>query len=320
MERKGKKISQENLQNNRKLRIFLLFLGLSFFFWLIINLSKEYITELPFEAEYVDLPSNKLFQSEPENQVKLSIKSIGFNILKYKFRTKKVQISLKDVKRSKGNCYIKTADNLNFLQSQFPAETSILKINPDTLKFDFGSRKTKKVPVNHRVGLQFQYGFNVVGQIEVTPGEVSVSGPESVIDTLHFVLTEQRVLENISEDIAEDVKLVADNDRVVFEPGEVQVRAKVDRFTEGTFNLTYKVINVPSNALISTFPKELKLVFQVPLSDFNKVLPGGFEIICDYKETEKNKLDHLTPKIIKQPDFVNSVRVVPNKVEFLIKN
>ncbi|MDZ7614928.1 MAG: hypothetical protein U5K51_15450 [Flavobacteriaceae bacterium] len=46
----------------------------------------------------------------------------------------------------------------------------------------------------------------------------------------------------------------------------------------------------------------------------------GFEVVCDYSDSKNNKLDHLIPRVIKKPEFVSAVRVVPNKVEYLIKN
>ena len=72
----------EEAQNNKRLRIFLFFLSLSIVFWLLINLSKTYNVDIPFRLEYVDLPGKKLFQSDPDHQVILSLKAAGFKIVK----------------------------------------------------------------------------------------------------------------------------------------------------------------------------------------------------------------------------------------------
>jgi hypothetical protein len=71
--------------------------------------------------------------------------------------------------------------------------------------------------------------------------------------------------------------------------------------------------------LISTYPKEVKVVFQVALSDYNKISENSFKIQCDYKHTEDNNLEYLIPKIVEKPDILFDVKVIPNKIEYLIK-
>ena len=80
------KQNTEIKQNQKKLRVFLLFLMLSILFWSLIKLSKEYITEVEFDLAYSDIPMNKLIQNEPDQKVKLTLKTIGFKLLKYEFR------------------------------------------------------------------------------------------------------------------------------------------------------------------------------------------------------------------------------------------
>jgi hypothetical protein len=71
--------------------------------------------------------------------------------------------------------------------------------------------------------------------------------------------------------------------------------------------------------IISTYPKEVKVVYQVALTDFNKIPENGFRVQCDYKQTEDNGLDYLIPKIVDKPEIIHDVKIVPNKIEFLIK-
>ena len=61
---------------------------LSILFWSLIKLSKEYIADVEFDLVYSDIPNNKLIQNEPDQKVKLTLKTIGFKLLKYEFRKK----------------------------------------------------------------------------------------------------------------------------------------------------------------------------------------------------------------------------------------
>ncbi|MFD1316589.1 CdaR family protein [Namhaeicola litoreus] len=301
--------------------MFLLFLGLSLFFWFLINLSKSYITDVEFSVEFVDLPSKMQLQSKSDETLVLTVKSIGFNLLKHKYRNKKIQYSLKELKRkNKQSYYSVSSNNINFIQSQFSGETDVLKIRPDTLFFEFGVKKFKKISVNPKIEIQYKIGYGLSEELKFSPKEVTISGPEGVIDTINEVKVKPFVMDNVSESFEAEIMVVSPGPNVEIEPSKIKVKAQVEKFTEGSFDMSYKVINVPSKAIISTYPKELKLIFQVSLENYNKVLKEGFEIICDYEHSEKNNLDYLIPKVIKMPDFISSVRIVPEKVEFLIKS
>ncbi|MGB5244220.1 MAG: YbbR-like domain-containing protein [Lutimonas sp.] len=301
--------------------MFLLFLGLSLFFWFLINLSKTYITDVEFDVEYVDLPGKLQLQSKSEESITLTIKSIGFSLLKHKYRNRKIQYSLKEIKRKGKQSYFSvSSSNLNFIQSQFTGETDLLKISPDTLFFEFGIKKFKKVAVLPKMEIQYKIGYGLSENLKFTPKEVTISGPEGMIDTINEVQVKPLILANVSDSFEQELMVISPAKSVSIEPEIIKVSGKVEKFTEGSFDMGYKVINVPPSAIISAYPKELKLIYQVSLENYNKVLAEGFEIICDYEQAEKNNLDYLLPKVTKMPDFVSSVRIVPEKVEFLIKN
>jgi len=109
------------------------------------------------------------------------------------------------------------------------------------------------------------------------------------------------------------------NDVIVLSEEKVTVKGEVDKITDGSYTLPFKVINLPRNVIISTYPKEVKVVYQVALKDYNKIPENSFRIQCDYKQTEDNKLDYLIPKLIDKPEIITNVKIIPNKIEFLIK-
>lgn len=310
----------ETLKNNRKLRVFLLFLLLSIIFWSLIKLSKDYIADVEFELKYTDIPNNKLIQNEPDQKVKLTLKTIGFKLLGYQFKNKVLNYTLTEIERKSGSMYFsETNSNINFLQAQLSVESTVLNIEPDTLFFDLGVKKSKKVEVVSKIDFQFKNGFNFISPYSLHPGEVTISGPEKVIDTINVVLTAPMVLENISESFEKSVKLVIPDQAVVLSEEQITIKGQVDKITDGSFMLPFKVINLPKNYIISTYPKEVKVVYQVALSDFNKIPENSFRIQCDYRHSQINDLDYLIPKIVEKPEIISNVKIIPNKIEFLIK-
>ena len=312
--------NSDSLKNNKKLRVFLLFLFLSILFWSLIKLSKEYIAEVEFDLSYSDVPQHKLIQNEPDEKVTLTLRTVGFKLLNYGFKRRVLDYSLSEISRKSGSLYFsETRSNTNFLQAQLSAETVVLNVEPDTLFFDLGVRKSKKVDVLSSVVFQFKTGFNFVKPFELSAKEVTISGPEKMIDTIDQIYTEPFEVNDISESFEQKIKLISPHEAVVLSTPDIIVSGEVDKITDGSYTIPFEIINLPRNVIISTYPKEVKVVYQVALKDFNKIPENGFRVQCDYKQTEDNGLDYLIPKIVDKPEIIHDVKIVPNKIEFLIK-
>ncbi|MCK5639092.1 MAG: YbbR-like domain-containing protein [Flavobacteriaceae bacterium] len=311
---------KESLKNNKRLRVFLLFFLLSFLFWMLIKLSKNYISDVEFNLVYTDEPKNKLFEKNPDEKVVLTLKTMGFKLINYGLKKRELNYSLNDIKKIKGsNYYSLTKSNINLLQAQLSAETTVLKIKPDTLYFEFGVKKSKKVKIISHVNLQFKPGYNLVKEQTIEPDKITISGPENVIDSINEIHTEIIELNDVSESFINKINLVSPTNSISLSSDHVTIKGNVEKITEGTFLLPYKVINIPNKYLISTYPKEVKVIFQVALKDYNKISENSFKIECDYKQTDDNNLEYLIPKIVEKPEILFDVKVVPNKIEFLIK-
>ena len=309
-----------SIKNNKKLRIFLLFLMLSFLFWMLIKLSKNYIADVEFNLTYTEIPQNKLLQNEPDKKIKLTINTIGFKLLGYSLKKRNLNYSLSEIKRKRGSEYYSlTKSNINFLQSQLSAETVVLNVIPDTLNFDFGVKKSKKVKIIPNITLEFKPGFNLIKNYNITPENVTISGPTKIVDSINEINTEEIVWKDISESFENKIKLLIPHEGISLSTNEILVKGKVEKITQGSFNLPFKVINLPKNYIISTYPKEVKIIYQVALNDYNKISENSFKIQCDYKQTDENNLEYLIPVIVEKPEILFDVKIVPNKIEFLIK-
>ena len=129
------------------------------------------------------------------------------------------------------------------------------------------------------------------------------------------------LLENVSVNFSEKVSLLVPKNlkNVNYNKREVVVNGFVEKYTEGSFSIPFTVKNLPDNLNITTFPKEVKVVFKVDLPRFNQVKESAFTVVCDYGVSETNGFSYLIPKIISKPNFVKNVKIIPTKVEYLIQ-
>ena len=310
----------ESSKSNKKLNVFLLFLVLSFLFWMLIKLSKNYISDVKFNLEFVDAPKNKLLQNNSDNEIVLTVNTVGFKLLGYSLKKKKLNYSLTEVKRRKGTEYYSIAKSeFNNLQAQLPADVIVLSVKPDTLYFDLGVKKSKKVKVVTNVNLQFKPGYNLINKYTIEPEYITISGPTKFVDSIEVVEADLLELKDVSSSLDVKVKLIKKNEAITFSSDYINISGEVAKITEGSFDLSFSVINLPKKQIISTFPKVVKVVYQVPIKDYNKITQNSFVVQCDYKESVDNNLEYLIPKIIEKPDVLFDVKIVPSKIEFLTK-
>lgn len=94
-----------------------------------------------------------------------------------------------------------------------------------------------------------------------------------------------------------------------------QINIAVDKFTEGEIEVPIFVKNAPKG--INIFPKKVKVIYKVGLQNFNDITSDLFIVECDYLQSKK-EINYLIPKIKDIPKTVDLVRIVPEKVDFLI--
>ena len=105
---------------------------------------------------------------------------------------------------------------------------------------------------------------------------------------------------------------------VVHKDIDVYYKLTVDKFTEGTLQLPFKVLNMPLDKNISTFPNEVKITYKVGLKDYGKVSKELFIIECDFNEALENNLNFLIPKLVSSPSFVKDLHLNTKKIDFFI--
>ncbi len=312
---------KKRLKVNFKLKTFLVFIFISLLFWMLIKLSKTYSSDVDFNIEYYNLKTTKTLQSEPIKRVRASVLSSGFNLINYKLRNNKLNIDLNNIQHKKASKYYYLPNNhLAELQNQLGVETRINRVLQDTIFIFLGANITKKVPVELNANIQYKLGYNLVDEILISPNYIEITGPESQLDSINKLITKKIELNDVATEINNKIGLqTSQYANISFSETEVLVTAKVDKFTEGSVIVPFAILNLPSDHSITTFPDDVEVIYQIALSNFNKITKENIKVVCDYKDSENNNLTYLIPKLQSQSGLISSVRIVPEKVEFLIE-
>ena len=286
--------------------------------WMISKLSEEYIHTVKVTTEYTNLTNDKIMRNKPLTELDVLFEISGFNLLKHNFFKNKLIIDLSKINKSGSKYFYVTNSNLSSLQSQFSYDKKILKITPDTLFFDFGKLTSKEITVNPKIKINYEAGHSLMGELDIKPEKITINGTDEQILNIKSINTKPLELDNVSKDFT--IKLSLDipkeYSKIHFSNKEILINGIVEKYTEATIKVPFKLINVPSNINISTIIDKVNLTYKVSLNNFDKISDNDFKIVCDYKH---NNSTFLVPRIIEKPNLVSNVKISPKKIKFLIK-
>jgi len=318
-------LKERNLKADRRLIIFLFFVVLSTIFWFLNRLDEDYETEITLPIRYSDFPADKILVNDLPDHFKLRVKAHGFKLLEYKVSNKFLpfpinvnKLTLRFDSRSKDDQLYALTKNINDdIKRWLDSELEILLISPDSLYFNFADRMFKKVPVKSKLNIVPATQFMLRGGIMFSPDSITISGADLIVDTINEVYTRPKDLFELKENYEKEIKLEKISN-IDFSENEVAVSLDIDKFTEGTQEIKLNVINVPDSLVLRTFPKEISISYFVALSDYDKVLPQLFQAVIDYNEIESQD-SKLSVKILNSPEYINTIRFNPEKVEYIIE-
>lgn len=303
--------------------MFLFFLASAFVFLMLVKLSNVYINRVPVKLEYTNLPEGKLFEDATGSTVEISVKATGFELLKYHLFKRSATIDLQDIKPKNKTRYYQLTENIKSqIGNQLENNVELFAVYPDTLFFNIGVSKSKKVPVTTNLNINFQLGYHLKNSLITRPDSVLVTGHEMYIDTIKAAYTVPKELNKVNQSFSLELplRIPEDTDKLKYSPMQILVEGTVEKFTEANYKIPISVVNLPNNFSIKTFPGEVEISFQISVNDYNEIDEADFVVACDYNKTKENNLTYLIPEVIKKPSSIKSITITPRKIDFLLQH
>lgn len=295
------------------------FLGFSTIIWIFVQFSKLYIVVVEVPVTYVNIPIDKIIDSDNPNSLDLRMRDYGFNIARYRLLPPQLEIDVSEAREMDGFLIYDLEQNKQNIISQLGLDYEDATFFQADVRIDFEQKQVKTVNIISNIELSFAVGYSALDEIELQPDTVRVSGPANILDTLEEVGTENIRINNISRDLKGTVELQKDGlENVTFSTDEVNYSLKTDKFTEGRVQIPIEMVNVPEDNNVVIFPKEVVLFYQVSLSDFEKVKPSSFKVIVDFQNALASD-GYLLAQVVQKPAIVNNVRLNEKRIQFVIK-
>lgn len=298
---------------------FLVFLLLSATFWFFNTLNKEREQTLNIPLEYKGFAKDLMFVEQLPQFIRINVKDLGVNLWRYVGNKPEPVIITFDQKINEtGNFNVNYSDLFAKVSEKLLPSTSILSMYPENINSKYIRLHSKILPIELVSNITLENQFMLSKPIEVTPSEVEVYGPKSVVENLKTVQTDNLIIEQLKDTVTMQVSL-RPVESVSYAVDKVMVHASAEMFTEKIAYLPVQIINNPTNLSILSFPAEVKTVFNIGVTKFKFFESNDIQVVIDFNEIKKGDTTKKRLKIINNKPYITNIRIQPEEVEFLLE-
>lgn len=297
--------------------VFFFCLLLSVFLLLLNKLSRKYIGDIKAHVSYTHYPQGKIPASPLPEELKLYVETTGYKLMWARMRQNaQVQVDLSNVVKTN---YALTADFSSDISRQLSTGFRLIQIIPDTLFLQFENSLTKKLPVAPDILISFKKQFDFKEPLLLKPDSVLVTGPENVVAAMKNWRTERVTFENLDQSVQNDIALMPPaHPMVSVTPVKARYTITVEEYTEKTLDVEIQKINMPQMKEINIYPKKVKVVCRVGLSNYESVKPENFIVTADFAHVDLKKSKYIELMMKTQPSYVKNLDYSPKSVEYIL--
>lgn len=316
---------KQKLKPGKNFSIFMICFFISFTFWLLLALSKNYETAIKVKVFYSNAPNKKVIMGDTETEMKLNVLASGFNIignyLKSEDDTVMIDLSSKIPNAGRFNSDALTIPSETFIidiKKKLGTNITVKSIIPDIVSFNFSSRSSKRLPVKLSSNMTFEKQFDTSSKIIIVPDSITVFGPPSVLNKTSSLRTKLFSIEKANKTVRMNVELDF-GQYLKSEIESVSVTIPIEKFTEGSVEVPVHVINMPKGFSLKTFPDKVRVRYQVALSAYDKINSGMFDPVVDGDLLNGDSANKLQVKLITKPNNIKSILIEPDRIDYILR-
>jgi hypothetical protein len=310
--------------SRRKVTVFGICLLLASLFWVLLACNDHYSTKIRASVSYINMPENRMLIEKLPQTAEMLVNGSGYDLIAYIIQPNLANIIIDgryigvNAASKTGQAFVTTASSIDFFNREH-FDIKALNILPDTIFFSFFERGLKKVPVHLNRYLTFDRQFSLSDSITLNPDSILISGPFATLDSIKRIETESLILNGLKTSGDYSVKIKKSSNLITYAPLEVGVHLEVDKFTEAELEVPISIEHVTLGDSLEIFPKQVKITYLVSLRNYNKVNPKLFRISADAFDIRNAKNANLRLNVKQFPPYVQSIRIEPETVEFIIR-
>ncbi len=307
--------------NSVSAREFIFFLLLTTVVAALIKMSKSYNTVYDVALEITEVPLDRTVQTINPSQIEINAQGSGFSLVSNALDAPILKVPFVELNRVADKTFeYSITDNVVKVRNSINGDLTILSMTPSKIAIEIDSVSSKKIPVQPKVSLSYSTGFGSKGELEVEPDSITIVGPSFALNEIEFIETVSKKITEINSAVSSEVDLVTneiDGD-VKLSSSKVQITQNVAKFTEGKIQVPITILN-DTDGRVKILPKTAEIIYKVELEDFDSISSSDFVVTCNYSEASESN-SYLPLTISRQPEKVNSARLINKQVKFIVVN
>ena len=315
--KEGMKTFINRLPSKGRFRFFLLFIFISFLFWISTKLSNTYTLEQTFNVVWSNIPDDIVMLDNP-HKINASVTASGIEIIIYRLFKSEINISLINADFSSSIGKVNIRNQKFLIQQQLFENTLINQINPISFNIYYSRLDEKMILVVPKAQINLRAGYLRNEPLSSLPDSISVIGPKSILDSLKYIETVPFKAKDVFETFSKKVNLKS-IPNLKFGSEQVTLKLSISRYSEKEFTLPIKIVNLPSGIRVKLFPPNAKARVTMPVSILNNVKVSDFSLEVDYNTTKTDKIKELNLYMHRQPPGVKQIIWEPKYVNYLIR-
>lgn len=302
--------------------IFLFFLIISGLFWIIISLNKTYETRLSIPVKYLNTPAEIALMAELPSHIVIKVKDKGTTLIGYTgthFKPLIIDFNDYTAYNNSEEWSIPTANTFDQEIKELVApSTQILDFFPRSIEIEKSLLSQKSVPVKAVTHFEYARQYFPSDSIQITPNTVTLYGRKEVIDTIQCIYTELVTSFQLKDTLTVEANLQLPS-LCKSNPSKVKVTAPIEFYTEGKQIVPVKVVGVPENLRVRTFPSEVEVTYMAGFSRFKSVIPADFNVTIQYNDLISSNNNTQPLKLEQYPSHIIKPKLKTEEVQWIIE-
>lgn len=298
---------------------FCVFLAISAALWVVMSLNQEMQQDIRCRVEIVNKPDSVTMISYLPEDISVSVKSRGSQLIKFSFGTPPT-VSIDYKYFMHGNrISIGTSEMRALLRNVFGQNAQILSFSPDTLNLLFTSRPGVSMPVNVNAQVSTRSDFSMAGIPECVPESVVVYSIRPLDPVVDKVVTPVIQYTNISENQKIRTRVNVPPGCRAF-PDSVSVIIRVEPLIARSIKVPITAVNVPDSVRLILLPTTVTASYMVPANMYNDQLPP-LVVTADYRSIDAShpaRRIRINADNSKAPALRN-IRLSTDSVEYMVE-
>ena len=300
--------------------VFLLFLCVSYVFWLLLTLNNEVQEDIEVPVELTEVPDSITIISDVPQSIAVSVRDKGSALARYVWgNTPTMRIRFSDGRKVDNRLIISESEIDSRLRSFFGQSSQIVSAKPDSISLYYTNQPGRKVPLELKVDAHPSMQCVISGAITADTDSVLIYSVNDLPASLTTVQTVPIVRTGLTDTTYVEARISPiPNARIV--PDKVLVRIPVEPLISKKRYIPIQVTGVPTGTELLTFPSKVEISYLLPMSLY-AIDDEEIHAVADYSTllTPHGLTPKLAVKLPILPPFYHNVSLSTDSVEYILE-